>query len=328
MTLGQKGADGAGSEARFSGFGYAVHEERDPHALDEMLRAVADAGFTHADIWAGLWDVLIGGRVNGHELSRWIAVLDRHRDDLRFTFHGPSDLNLFDTTERELHERLLLASLELAKAVGAEAIAYHPGVRLKPPIGAAVAMLDLMQYEREMLLAVADEVSAWGGKIGIETWWAVGDDGYSYAIWPDQLAGQVEAIGHPAIGACLDFGHLFLAARWFGFDFLEGVARLAPHVNHFHVQDLFGVLAPTANVELGHGDLHLPPGWGEIPFDDVFSRIAFPRTPVFTIELAYGRGARFRPHLRNMLFRMSSTGEPSPTRPPDLVTPHSGLKTR
>jgi sugar phosphate isomerase/epimerase len=294
-------ADRSESRATFSGFGYAVEDRGNPGELDEMLRAVADAGFTHAEIDAGLWDVLLGGRVNGHELARWISVLDRHRDNLRFTLHGANDLNLFDTTERELHERLLRASVELARAVGAEAMAYHPGFRLKPPVGASVAMSDLMAYEREALNVIGDEVSAWGGRIGVETWYAVGDVGYSYAIWPDQLAGQVEAVGHPAVGVCLDFGHLFLAARWFGFDFLEGVARLAPVVNHFHLHDVFGILSETSSAELGYGDLHLPPGWGQIPFDDLFSRVSFPRSPVFMIELVRGRKTRLLVHLDDML---------------------------
>lgn len=285
----------------FSGFGYAVEDRGDPRALDEMLRAVSAAGFTHAEIDAGLWDVLLGGRINGRELARYVEVLDRHRGDIRYTLHGANDLNLFDTTERELHERLLRASLELAKAVGAEAMAYHPGVRLKPPAGASIHMLELMKYEREALAAIADEVSSWGGRIGVETWYAVGDVGYSYAIFPDQLAAQVEAIDHPAIGVCLDFGHLFLAAHWFGFDYLEGVARLAPVVNHFHLHDVFGILTESESAELGYGDLHLPPGWGAIPFDDLFSTIAFPRSPVFMIELVRGRKTRFLVHLDDML---------------------------
>jgi sugar phosphate isomerase/epimerase len=269
--------------------------------LDEMLRRVADAGFTHAELDAGFWDVLLGGRLNGRALGRWIAVLDRHRDRLRYTLHGANYLNLFDTTARELHERLLWATVELARAVGAEAMAYHPGVRLKPPIGAATAMLDLMQYERELLAAVGDAMSAWGGRVGVETWYMVGDVGYSYAIWPDQLAGQVEAVSHPAVGVCLDFGHLYLAARWFGFDFLDGVARLAPVVNHFHLQDLFGTLSEAGSDELGYGDLHLPLGWGEIPFDELFSRIAFPRSPVFLIELSRRTNPRLLDYLDEML---------------------------
>ena len=35
----------------------------------------------------------------------------------------------------------------------------------------------------------------------------------------------------------------------------------------------------------GHGDLHLPVGWGDIPWDDIVRRCAFPAAASFTIEL-------------------------------------------
>jgi sugar phosphate isomerase/epimerase len=108
---------------------------------------------------------------------------------------------------------------------------------------------------------------------------------YTYAVWPDQLAGQVESIGHPRIGSCVDLGHMFFSAAYFGFDMADGLARLAPTANHFHVQDLFAAEAPRGgSVGLGRGDLHLPPGWGEIPLGDYFAAIAFPRRPVFLVE--------------------------------------------
>jgi hypothetical protein len=88
-----------------------------------MLGAVADAGFTHADIDAGLWDALLGGRVNGRQLSRFAVVIDRHRDHLRFTMHGANDLNIFDWSDRDMQEGVFRAAVEVAGAIGAEAIA-------------------------------------------------------------------------------------------------------------------------------------------------------------------------------------------------------------
>lgn len=285
----------------FSGYGYAVEDRGDPATLDDVLRRVADAGFTHAEIDAGLWDVILAGRLEGRALGAWSSVLERHRDHLQYTIHAPVGLNLFDTTNRDLHIRLLKSTVELAAAIGAETIAYHPGTRLPPPVGADEAMTDLMAHEREVLRWIADEVGTWNGRVGIETWFSHGDVGYSYAVWPDQLRAQVDAIAHPAVGVCLDFGHLFLAARWFGFEFLDGVASLAPVVNHFHLQDLFGVLADSESAELGQGDLHLPPGWGSIPFDSVFTHVAFPRSPVLMIELVRGRKIRYLNYLPEML---------------------------
>jgi sugar phosphate isomerase/epimerase len=57
-----------------------------------------------------------------------------------------------------------------------------------------------------------------------------------------------------------------------------------------HVNDNFGIpqLDETSdqaeNLAQGLGDLHLVPGWGTVPFDDIVA-IPFPRTPVVILEL-------------------------------------------
>ena len=287
----------------FRGFGYTleIHSEaREPfRELDERLQALADTGYTHAEIGTGSWDVYVGGRVNSQQFAQLLAVLDKHRDHLNYTYHLPDHVNLFDLADRDMHERLLRSGIEVGKAIGAESMVYHPGWRLKQPAGTSVAMFDLMARERETLISLADEVASWGSDIAIETWIDTGYAGYSYAIWPELLATQVETINHPAVGLCLDFGHLYIAARWYGFDFVQGVARLAPLTTHFHVADTMGIKDYDNHQDpaLGRGDLHLPLGWGVIPFEEVFSQIDFPKHPVFNVELR----ERFFPYIDSVL---------------------------
>ena len=284
----------------FQGFGYSLLAGGSAQALDERLQALADTGYTHAEIGTDFWDVYVGGRVNSQQLTQLLAVLDRHRDHLNYTYHLPDHVNLFDLADRDMHERLLRSGIEVGKAMGAESMVYHSGWRLKPPAGTSVAMFDLMARERETLIPLADEVASWGSDIAIETWIDTGCyAGYSYAIWPELLATQVETINHPAVGLCLDFGHLYLAARWYGFDFMRGVARLAPLTTHLHVADTMGIkdYENREDPALGRGDLHLPPGWGVIPFEEVFSQIDFPKHPVFNVELR----ERFFDHIDSVL---------------------------
>ena len=46
---------------------------------------------------------------------------------------------------------------------------------------------------------------------------------------------------------------------------------------HLHINDNYGKFDPLSpaskNVALGYGDLHLPIGWGKIPYEDVFRLI-------------------------------------------------------
>lgn len=305
----------------FRGIGYGTEDGGSTNVLDEQLRAVADAGFTHAELDPAHWEVWLGGKVNASALRRWSAVVERHRDRLAFTLHGPFSVNLFKLTDRELHERLLRAALEVARAVGASVTVIHPGRRPPPPVGASVSMRDLMAYERESLRAVADELAAWGGELAVETWIPYGD--YSYAVWPAQLAEQIAAVEHPAIGVCLDFGHVYLSSRWYGFNYIDGIATLAPHVNHFHVQDLFGTpMSGVGNPELGEGDLHLPPGWGAIPFEDVFRAVSFPRRPVMLAELY---PTRFLPELESVFDACKRFAEITPCLREDRSPPLASL---
>lgn len=284
----------------FRGFGYSLGADGSAKELDERLQALADTGYTHAEIWTGSWDVYVGGRVNSQRLTQLLAVLDKHRDHLNYTYHLPDHVNLFDLADRDMHERLLRSGIEVGKAMGAESMVYHPGWRLRPPAGTSVAMFDLMARERETLIPLGDEVASWGSHIAIETWIDTGCyAGYSYAIWPELLATQVETINHPAVGLCLDIGHVYIAAHWYGFDFVQGVARLAPLTTHFHIADTMGIKDYENHEDpaLGRGDLHLPPGWGVIPFEEVFSQFDFPRCSVFTLELR----ERFFPYIDSVL---------------------------
>ncbi len=264
------------------------------------MQALADTGYTHAEIWTTSSDVYVGGRVNSQQLAQLLAVLDKHRDHLNYTYHLPDHVNLFDLADRDMHERLLRSGIEVGKAMGSESMVYHPGWRPKPPAGTSVAMFDLMARERETLIPLADEVASWGSDIAIETWIDTGCyAGYSYAIWPELLATQVETINHPAVGLCLDIGHVYIAAHWYGFDFMQGVARLAPLTTHFHIADTMGIkdYENRQDPALGRGDLHLPLGWGVIPFEEVFSQFDFPRCSVFTLELR----DRFFPYIDSVL---------------------------
>ena len=227
----------------------------------------------------------VGGRVDQRRLKQLVAVLDKFRDRLGYTFHLPGETNMFDVADLDYHQALLRAGLEVGKAIGATAMAYHAGFRLALPAGTSKPMQELMARERDILLSYADdEVASWGGNISIEShgWYQY----TSYTSFPEMLAKFVEEINHPGIGLCIDFGHTFLSSQWHGFDYLEGIARMAPLTTHFHVQDNMGIPAYSGGTSfaLGRGDLHLAPGEGAIPFDAVFSDIDFPRKPVFMLE--------------------------------------------
>lgn len=282
----------------FRGLGYTVDDAGKPEQLGEQLAAVIEAGYTHAEIDPQDWDVFHGGRLVQANLDRFVPIAAAFRDRLGYAMHGPFHVNLFNLDQIERGERTLINGVEIAAAVGAEVMVYHPGYRLAPPAQAGVTMDELLERERDVLRRVADVGARDGVAIAVETFPPVGEWSYTYAVWPELLAKQVAAIDHPGVGVCIDFGHLYLAARWYGFDVVAGTETLAPWTNHFHVQDLFGLTTTGDDLaETGEGDLHLPPGWGEVPFDAIFAAVDFPRAPIFNVELW---GTRFLPHAQNI----------------------------
>src|SRR5207249_1296312 len=108
----------------------------------------------------------------------------------------------------------------------------------------------------------------------------------------------------------------FLAARYFGFDYLEAVRAAGPLLIHLHVTDNFGRYDPLRleNFTLyrtqrsrdifpvGRGDLHLPVGWGAIPYDQTFAALRGYQGSVIT-EYRYNL---FRPHAQRLAQQLRS----------------------
>jgi sugar phosphate isomerase/epimerase len=81
-------------------------------------------------------------------------------------------------------------------------------------------------------------------------------------------------------------------ARFRGQDYLETLEAFAPCVNHLHVHDSFGrptsiegFYRPAEQIAFGMGDLHLPMGWGDIPWDTILPRLRFRPGTVMIVEL-------------------------------------------
>jgi sugar phosphate isomerase/epimerase len=184
----------------------------------------------------------------------------------------------------------LEADLELTAAIGAEVLVYHAGM-LRDPLGDDDALAAGMAAEREHLRALGDKAGEKGVLIAVEnvnpTAGMVARRAYGLRL--DVLADQVSTVDHPRVSVCLDTGHAFLAARYLGYDFLGAIREIAPLVGHVHLTDNLGRVG-LGDADLneryatGDGDLHLPPGWGDIPFAEVFS-VPFPREPTIILEM-------------------------------------------
>lgn len=113
---------------------------------------------------------------------------------------------------------------------------------------------------------------------------------YNYGTKIEDLVEQVKKIDRENVGITLDFGHAYLASKCYCFKFLDSIKLALPYIKHVHIHDCFGKpkVSPENQdinlIQFGIGDMHMPVGWGEIPYDKIF-RILKNYNGVLCLEL-------------------------------------------
>lgn len=255
-----------------AGFGFSTAQRRDLGGLGDDLARIGDAGATFAELSLCGMDVVANGRpvaARVRELGRLTAA---HR--LRYTAHGPLAANFMDPRHAPLFRRVVEAYLAVCDTVGARVLVLHTGIVPRRP----QAELDqLHAREREALRFLGDAAGRLGIKIAIETLFAFEPD--RYTATPSRLAAEIEAVDHPHVVGCLDLGHCYLYATHLGLDLETEVSRFAAVTGHVHIHDNFGLpqtvqgFLPSETMAFGLGDLHLPLGWGDLPFGRLLPKL-------------------------------------------------------
>lgn len=232
------------------------------------------------------FDIVAGGRILPGQLARAKAVCAGR--SVAYSAHGPLGINFMDETWRvERHFGVLRASLDVAAELGAKHYVLHAGLT---PAGQRAALADARARQLPWLARTAEEAAARGLVVCVETLFA-GYDGKLVTATPRELAADLEAVGHPSLRATLDFSHAAINLNYRGGDLVAECAALAPLADHLHVHDSFGlqddIWLYTAGERLafGHGDLHLPVGWGDLPWAALMQACQLPGHAVFNIEL-------------------------------------------
>jgi sugar phosphate isomerase/epimerase len=271
-----------------------------PHVrLDGTRELAEDLVFTRSlepdfvEIWPQSLGVILGGSLDAFRLRE---IRDLLLDaDLAYTVHAPLEINLMDLTTLDLQRDTLDASLRFAQEIGAETVVCHAGQRIGTR-DFRHSISEQLNAERNALRRAGDRADDLGLALAVENYYPelpiVQGEIYDYSVWPAELAARISDVDHPAVGVCLDVGHAALAAGVFGFDYFEACAAAAPLVRHLHIHDnlrrsnLTGVPPVSEHAAYGLGDLHLPPGAGNIPLRELFRRVDFPRNPSCCVELS------------------------------------------
>jgi sugar phosphate isomerase/epimerase len=271
--------------------------------LEESLAHVRGLGYELVVLSFSSLGLVFDGKVRPEGLADLAAVTGNF--DLRYTVHGLNRLNLAYDARHELCRRIMAAQIEVAAAVGASCLVYHSGLQALDAVRYGVRrtllsdqeLVEGAQREVEALRLLAPQAREAGVLIGMEN----GDSHlWEHNVLAQLGAGssnvradlakhharlmippivrQLEAINDPAVGMTLDIAHLHIAAHDLGFDYLEAVQEAAPWVRHLHANDNYGRLdwgfdSESDRWPYGEADMHLPPGWGSIPYEEVFARL-------------------------------------------------------
>lgn len=260
--------------------------------LQKDLQYFQDLGYDYAEISADAIDIIYYGKLNLRLLRDLKALLGKF--SLKYTLHAPRVLDLRDKANLKIQKEIFKSCILLAAEIGAEIFVYHYGRK------SGDSELEEILYHS--MLEMTDFAADQEVQICVEN------------IEIDTVANVVEFVKrlrNKNIGMTFDIGHAYLASQYFRFDFLGSVEMARPYIKHLHVADNFGnfeetrligyeqyKLKPYPNLlKLGKGDLHLPPGWGEIPLDKVLNMLNDYKG-IFMLEYYFHR---YKPYNREIL---------------------------
>ena len=282
--------------------------------LDSLLERFHAAGFSHAEIPVHGVDCIAGGNLHKERLKDVLAVLRKH--SLSYTVHGPDALNLADPARPELHAAALRAAVDFTAEIGAELLVYHgsylpagkdaaPRPRVEKKVFDPAEVQQRWTEEIDRLGGIAARAEARGVKVAVENIFRQSAGETTYRIDPRELACVVEAVASPALGICFDFGHAYISAGEEGFSLVEAFAAVKSRLLHVHLHDNFG--KPPAEkartidaLPMGDGDLHLPIGWGTLPYNELFPLLVPGYRGVYMFELQPRFADRYEEALRRL----------------------------
>lgn len=265
----------------------AASKDGEFETLEHDLRALADMGADAVELGVTTLDLVAGGRII-EDRAEALASLAK-QFPFRYTVHGLVSSNFMDPHTQRYQIDAAKALVELCDRIDARILVQHSGALRADQIAERVGA---DAREREALTELAEFARPYGVRIALENIFTT--EPGQYRQTPAQVAETVKAVNHPNVVALIDFSHAYIESTYRGLDFRSEVAAMAPVAGHLHLHDSFGRpqafykgYHPQENTAMGIGDLHMPLGWGDIPWEDLFSDLTFLPGTVAMMEIGY-----------------------------------------
>jgi len=274
--------------------GLSLGGKFDIDTLPIILSRVAKVDLIrYIEINANTGQPIIGGKINPYVMREVKKILADY--DFEYTVHREGFYDLRDISNVKLNEDLFKLSLEYTKEIGASIYVEHFTEKSK---NEAVES----QYEKS-LAKIAQIAARMDIVIGLE---------HIEIDYFKNTLDCIKRINHPNLKMTFDFGHAFLTSKYFKEDFLGNIKAAKPYLCHIHIHDNTGNFDENRltwtqkslkeRLPQGKGDLHLPIGWGNIPFKEAFEIIGDDYAGIYMLENSVGVHERYLPGiLENLL---------------------------
>ncbi len=248
--------------------------------LNQDLQAFDTIGIQAVELPVHGLDAILNGTLHTSRTRQVMSLLSDF--DFCYSIHSPNPVNLMDRKDPNLHKAVLEASLDFARQIHAHVVVLHSGRFIPEEEFAITPARSLTASEQHrMLEAEAQLLKDLAGQypdlmIALENARPyLSQSPYTYAEHLGPLREQVLRVNRDNVKINLDFGHLFMASKFYAFDPLTAVRQIKDLVVHTHVHDNFGGTVhhwekqQTHQLPFGKGDSHMPVGFGQIPIQAI-----------------------------------------------------------
>lgn len=252
--------------------------------LPEVLELIMKYEFDCVEFTPNMGSALIGGSLNTSVLKAIKSILSRF--PFEYTIHCPSMQNMRDVEDLAMQHNIFKAGLEFTKEIGGSVYVAHFSKKSEDKY--------IEKKFEEGMAKMAEYAKKVGVIIGLEN---------IEIECVEPVLNLIKNINHKNLKMTFDFAHSFLASKHYGFGFLESIRQAKPYIKHVHIHDNMGLFDLNRLVNkqrslkdrltVGRGDLHLPIGWGRIPYREVFEIIRDGYDGVYMLENDVGASEIF-----------------------------------
>ena len=259
----------------------------DISALAEQIRRCKEASVNSLEISLYETDVICGKKLNLPELKILKdTVLNQGLD---YTVHGELSVNLLDQDNFEDHKEVLKRDIEVSGEINATHLVTHFGQTTNVIYENKDTYFTHLKRQQECYAELGEYAKQYNVTLAIENLFPFKQN--YYAPLPNEIAKELNEINHPNIKCCLDISHAYINCTFRNVHFIKELKAMGPLSEHIHMHDSFGKIEriwtyiDAEDTSYGQGDLHLPLGWGDIPFDKIFDEVEFPKNINLNFEL-------------------------------------------